>query len=307
LGRVFTIEAMNRLSLIPLLIAAVSATADELHLRDGRVLSGRVLEDGDRYAVVDRDSKHVVRKSEVTELVRKRSFMDEFDDRLAKLPADDAEAIFEFGRWLEENDWASRARLAYAEVLDLDPDHRGARRALGYSLYEGAWVSPDELNRRKGLVEFEGRWYTKHDLEELKKQIEGDEKLRQGFAERRKVNENLNRIMRRFATLDKKERQKAYEDLARYGEELNSPEIRKLADDSKAWYDEQARIICARLLARTEIHATHTKLKQPIETFTTNLGAAIALGAAQNPVTIQLPELQIAEVHTTVDIPAGCR
>ncbi|HEX5138460.1 MAG TPA: hypothetical protein VFY93_15920 [Planctomycetota bacterium] len=298
---------MCRTCLIPLLIVAASATADELHLKDGRVLSGRVLEDGDRYAVVDRDGKYVVRKSEVTELVKKKSFMDDFDDRLASLPADDAEAIFEFGRWLEENDWASRAKLAYAEVLDLDPDHRGARRALGYSLYEGAWVSPDELNRRKGLVEFEGRWYTKHDLEELKRQIEGDEKLRKSYDERRRINDNINKIMRRFATLDKKQRQGAYDDLVRYAEDLNSPEVRKLADDSKAWYDEQARVICASYLARTEIHAVHTKLKQPIESFTTNLGAAIALGAAQNPVTIQLPELKIAEVHTTVDIPVGCR
>jgi len=298
---------MNRLTLLPLLLFAVSATADELHLKDGTVLTGRVFEDGDRYTVVDRDSKHAVKKAEVSELVKKRSFMDEFDDRLAKLPADDAEAIFEFGRWLDENEWPGRAKLAYAEVLDLDPDHKGARRALGYALYEGAWVSPEELNRRKGLVEFEGRWYTKHDLEELKKQIEGDEKQRQAFAERRQVNDKLNKIMRRFATLDKKQRQGAYDDLMRYAEELNSPEVRKLADDSKAWYDEQARVVCASYLARTEIHAVHTKLKQPIENFTTNLGAAIGIIAAQNPVTIQLPELQIAEVNTTVDIPAGCK
>lgn len=298
---------MNRLSVIPLLAFAVSATADELHLKDGQLLAGRVFEDGDRYTVVDRDTKHAVKKSEVSDLVKKRSFMDEFDDRLQELPADDAEAIFEFGRWLDENEWASRARLAYAEVLDLDPDHKGARRALGYALYEGSWVSPEELNRRKGLVEFEGRWYTKHDLEELKKLIEGDEKLRQALTERRQVNDKLNKIMRRFATLDKKQRQGAYDDLSRFAEEINSPEVRKLADDSKAWYDEQARAICASYLARTEIHAVHTKLKKPIETFTTNLGAAIAIIAAQNPVTIQLPELRIAEVHTTVDIPAGCK
>jgi len=298
---------MNRLSLITLLIVAVSATADELHLKDGRILSGRVFDDGDRYAIVDRDSKNVVKKSEVSEVLKKRSFMDDFDDRLASLPADDAEAIFEFGRWLDENEWASRAKLAYEEVLDLDPDHRGARRALGYSLYEGAWVSPEELNRRKGLVEFEGRWYTKHDLDELKKQIEGDEKQRQAHAERQQVNDKVNKIMRGFATLDKKQRQGTYEALTRYAETLNSPEIRKLADDSKAWYDEQARVICASFLARTQIHAVHTKLKQPIETFTTNLGAAIGIVAAQNPVTIQLPELQIAEVNTTADIPAGCR
>jgi hypothetical protein len=298
---------MNRTSIIPLLLFAVSATADEIHLKDGRILSGRVFEETDRYAIVDRDWKHAVKKSDVAEVVKKKNFMDEFDERLQKLPADDAEAIFEFGRWLEENEWASRARRAYEEVLDLDPDHRGARRALGYSLYEGAWVSPDELNRRKGLIEFEGRWYTKHDLDELKKQIEGDEKLRNALAERRQVNDKLNKIVRRFATLEKKQRQAAYDDLYRYAEELNSPELRKYADDTKAWFDEQARVICASYLARTEIHAVHTKLKQPIENFSTNLGAAIAIIAAQNPVTIQLPEISIAEVHTTVDIPAGCQ
>jgi hypothetical protein len=297
---------MNRITLIPLVIFAVSAAADELHLKDGRILSGRVFEENDRYTVVDRDCKHAVKKSEVQEVVRKRSFMDDFEERLGKLPADDAEAIFEFGRWLDENDWSSRARRAYQEVLDLDPDHRGARRALGYSLYEGEWVSPEEMNRRKGLHEFEGRWYTKHDLEELKQQIEGDEKLKQAFAERRRVNDRVNKIMRRFATLDKKQRQGAYDDLYRFAEEVNSPELRKLADDTKSYFDEQARVICAQYTARTEIHAVHTKLKQPIENFTTNLGAAIAIIAAQNPVTIQLPEISIAEVHTTVDIPAGC-
>jgi len=298
---------MIRISLIPLLLFAISAMADEVHLKDGRVISGRVLDEGDRYLVVDRDWKHAVRKPEVAEIVKKKSFMDEFDERLDALPADDAEAIFEFGRWLDENEWPSRAQRAYEEVLELDPDHRGARRALGYTLYEGAWVSPEELNRRKGLVEFEGRWYTKHDLEVLRKQIEGDEKARQALAERRKVNDRVNKMLRGFATLEKKQRQKSYDELTRYAEELNSPELRKLADDTLAWYDEQARIICARYRTRTEIHAVHTKLRQPIETFTTNLGAAIGIIAAQNPITIQLPEITIAEVHTTVDIPAGCR
>jgi len=298
---------MIRNSLIFLMLVAISAMADEVHLKDGRVLSGRVFDEGDRYTVVDRDWKHAVKKADVTEIVKKKSFMDEFDERLETLPVDDAEAIFEFGSWLDENEWPSRAQRAYEEVLDLDPDHRGARRALGYSLYEGAWVSPEELNRRKGLVEFEGRWYTKHDLDVLRKQIEGDEKARQALAERRKVNDKVNRMLRGFATLEKKQRQKSYDELNRYAEELNSPELRKLADDTLAYFDEQARIICARYRARTEIHAVHTKLKQPIETFTTNLGAAIGIIAAQNPITIQLPEISIAEVHTTVDIPAGCR
>jgi hypothetical protein len=298
-----------RYSLIPLFLFATSALADEVHLKDGKVLSGRVVDEGTRLYVVDRDRKHLVKRADVVRVEEKRSFMDDYEERLAALPADDAEAIFEFGQWLEENDWATRARRAYEEVLEQDPDHRGARRALGYKLYEGEWVSPDELNRRKGLVYFEddGRWYTPHDLEELKREIERNETLRQTLDERRKVTERVNRISRGFASFDKKSRQKAYDDLTLYAEEVNSPEIRKFADDTKAYYDEMVRVLCAQMMARTEIHAVHTKLKRPIDTFETSLGAAIAVFAAQNPVKIQLPEIAIAEVHSTVDIPAGCR
>jgi len=296
-----------RYTLIPLLLFAISAMADEVHLKDGSVLSGKVVEESGRYMVVDRDRIVAVPRRDVVKVEPSRSFMDDYEERLAKLPEDDAEAIYEFGQWLDENEWPTRARRAYEEVLGLDPDHRGARRALGYKLYEGAWVSPEEMNRRMGLVEFEGRWYTKHDLAELKKRIQDDEELRQSLEQRREVNKKLNLMVRKFATFDKKQRQNAYEEMFRYAEQLNSPEIRKFADDTKAYFDEQARVLCAQMMARTEIHATHTKLKKPIETFTTNLGAAIAIIAAQNPVNIQLPELSIAEVNTTADIPAGCK
>ena len=290
-----------------LLLFAVSAPADVVYLKDGTVLEGKVLEEDHRLCVVDRDRKFAVKKSQVKKVEKRKSFMEEYEARLDRLPADDAEAIFEFGRWLDENEWPGRARRAYEEVLDLDPDHRGARRALGFKLYEGEWVSPAELNRRKGLVEFEGRWYTRHDLEELKKEIERDEKLRHAFEERRKVNAKVNGIVRKFATFDPKQRKKAHAELYTYAEQLNSPEMRKFADDTLAYYDQVAKVLCAKMMARTEIHATHTRLKKPIETFQTNLGAAIAFIASQNPVNIQLPELQIREVHTTVDIPAGCK
>ncbi len=192
-------------------------------------------------------------------------------------------------------------------MIDLDPDHRGARRALGFKLYEGEWVSPEELNRRKGLVEFEGRWYTKHDLAEFNAAIERDARLKEAYRQRRQVNAKLNRIVRKFATFDKKTRKKAYEELYTYAEQVNSPELRKFADDTRAYFDALVKKLCAQMMARTEIHATHTKLKKPIESFETTLGAAIAITAAQNPVKIQLPELTIREVHTTVDIPAGCK
>jgi len=295
------------LAISVLFLFAGSASADVLHLTDGKTLEGLVTDEGSRYTVVDRDAKYVVPKSRVESVESKKSFMDEYEERLAALPVDDPEAIFEFGRWLEDHEWPTRARRAYEEVLVLDPEHRGARRALGFKLFEGEWVGPDELNRRNGLVQWDdGRWYTPHDLAELKASIERDEKLRAAWQQQREINANVNGILRKFATFDPKQRKAAYEELSTYAERLDSPEIRKLADDSAAYYDRLVQHLCAQMKARTEIQATLTKLKKPIETFETSLGAAIAIVAGQTPVKIQLPELSIAQVKTTVDIPAGC-
>ncbi|HEX5138010.1 MAG TPA: hypothetical protein VFY93_13625 [Planctomycetota bacterium] len=52
-----------------------------------------------------------------------------------------------------------------------------------------------------------------------------------------------------------------------------------------------------------ELRPTIADVVTPIETFQTLLGAAIALGAAQNPVTIQLPELDLKVAESTVRIP----
>jgi len=83
--------------------------------------------------------------------------------------------------------------LIYQTVLKTDPDHEGARKALGYERYKGKWMTSKEIReakemaiqkererhrqkelsrrkaereryeaeqRAKGLVEFEGKWMT---------------------------------------------------------------------------------------------------------------------------------------------------
>jgi len=305
---------MLRTAIIPLtalLVLIASAQADEVKLKDGRILSGKVVRQGKKVYVSDRDLKYVLKDSEIAEngITPSRSFMDEFEEKLAKLSDDDPEAIYEFGLWLEENEWATRATRCYERVIEIDADHRGARRKLGYKLFEGEWVSPDELKRKKGLVQWDvdGKWYTKHDLAQLKAEIEKNEEFRQQIDRQQKVNRKVQEILGEFATFDKKKRGKAYEKLYSYAEELNSPEMRKFADDTKAYYDQYVRHLCAQIKSRTEVNATLTRLKRPIETFETNLGAAISgVLPAQTPVRIQLPEISIASVRTTVDIPAGC-
>ncbi len=43
-------------------------------------------------------------------------------------------------------------------ILELNPDHLPARRALGYSQVGGEWLTKDEHRREQGLEEYRGRW-----------------------------------------------------------------------------------------------------------------------------------------------------
>jgi hypothetical protein len=46
------------------------------------------------------------------------------------------------------------------DVLRVDPDHPGARAALGYVLDGGRWITLADRNRAQGLVELDGEWMT---------------------------------------------------------------------------------------------------------------------------------------------------
>jgi len=298
------------------LVLAGSAAADVLHLQsedtEGKALVGIVTDEGERYTVINRDRKYVVRKTDVVKHEQKAGFMEEYGKRLAALPADDADAIYEFGLWLIENDWATRAHRAFAEVIRLDTDHRAARRALGYKRFEGVWVSPAELNRRRGLIEFEDEWYTKHELETLKKRIKDNDELRRSRQKQKRVWDRVRKIVPGFQSFDTSDRETAHEKLSEYAEQLNSPELRKFADDVKAYYDHQVAVLCASMIAKTTVQAAVNELQKPINTFETDLGQSVGTGArltfASRPrrVTIQLPEMAQAQVKTSADIPAGC-
>jgi len=73
--------------------------------------------------------------------------------------------------------------LVYKTVLKTDPDHEGARKALGYKRYKDKWMTSKEIReakkaeyvtsmRAKGLIEFEGQWITPDE----KRRIEAERK-----------------------------------------------------------------------------------------------------------------------------------
>ena len=60
-------------------------------------------------------------------------------------------------------EWAAQGRAdlaqrAHERVIAVEPDHRAARRALGFERVDGKWIAGDELWRAKGFVRVDGRW-----------------------------------------------------------------------------------------------------------------------------------------------------
>ena len=66
----------------------------------------------------------------------------------------------------------------------------------------------------------------------------------------------------------------------------------------KAYFDAYWKAVGEYQDGIVEVRATWSRLKRPIKTFSTSLGTG-------PPVTLQLPELSIARVQTTVQIPMG--
>lgn len=56
----------------------------------------------------------------------------------------DAEGTFAFAEFASRAGLAEKARTAYERVIELSPDHAGARAALGYVKEAGRWVKPEE-------------------------------------------------------------------------------------------------------------------------------------------------------------------
>jgi len=88
------------------------------------------------------------------------SARDEYATRAAAVKADDADAQYRLALWCAEQGLDAEARFHYRAVVTIDPDHRAARRALGFEHVAGRWVAGKDAMRAKGFQEFDGRWVT---------------------------------------------------------------------------------------------------------------------------------------------------
>lgn len=147
---------------------STDAFPDEVYLKSGGQLSGRVVSRDATTIVVDVGAGRIgVAASAVLRIEEGRSALQEYEERAARLAPGDVDGWVSLGRWASGQGLGTQAREAYQRALGASPADARANEALGNVLLDGRWVSEEESYRARGYVKFEGEWITPTEQEAL--------------------------------------------------------------------------------------------------------------------------------------------
>ena len=209
-GIVRRVHAFSRILCLLLLVPTVGF-ADDVHLKGGAVLSGRIVEQNESMISVDiGDGVVGVPMNRVERIEKKRSVLDDFDERGAQLATDDVEGWRGLGRWASRQGLAAQSRRAWEHVRTLLPDDPEAMRALGYYLVDGRWLTEEDAYRALGYVKYDGEWMTSDEARMAQAADEAEEARRRA---------ELRATEAEIAAQEAEERARAAEERAREAEQ----------------------------------------------------------------------------------------
>jgi hypothetical protein len=166
-------------------LGSLAASADEVFLKSGGRLSGRIVSRTATTVEVDVGAGRIaVPVSSVVRIEEGRSALQEYEERAGGVPASDAAGWVALGDWASAQGLGSQAREAYHRALSASPNDPRANAALGNVQVEGRWVSEDDSYRARGYVQFGGEWITpaEHEaiLRERAAEAEQERRYREG-------------------------------------------------------------------------------------------------------------------------------
>jgi hypothetical protein len=151
----------TKLALLVAAVLPVAVGADEVFLKGGGQLSGKITSRTPTSVEVDVGAgKIAVPASSVLRIEEGRSPLHEFEDRASRIAAGDVDGWIALGDWAKSRGLGSQAREAYNRALAASPGDPRANAALGNVQVDGRWMSEEQSYKAKGLVQFEGEWIT---------------------------------------------------------------------------------------------------------------------------------------------------
>lgn len=128
-----------RLATIFAAIFAVPLHADTIRLKGGRALHGKIEAQSETTVRFRTTSGTIeISRDEIVLIEHGPAPWEEYDRVKGDYP-DTADGQFRLALWCESHGLSAEARRHYERVIELNPDHLSARRALGYVRADGQW------------------------------------------------------------------------------------------------------------------------------------------------------------------------
>jgi len=159
---------MKRTIALVVLVLPTLAGADDVFLKGGGKVSGRILDRTATAVVVQVGAGNVtIPLARVLRIEEGRSAIKDYYDRAGRLAPDDVAGWKELGAWAAGAGLATQSREAYERVLAQSPQDADANRALGRVELNGRWVSEAESYRQRGYLQLDGQWVTPAEHESI--------------------------------------------------------------------------------------------------------------------------------------------
>jgi hypothetical protein len=160
---------------------ANTVAADVVVLNSGGQVQGTLVnadQSPRKNYVIKTDSGEItLDKAQVTEVISQSPAEREYE-RIRFSFADTVEAQWKLAEWCRENGLSGQ-RMAHLErIVELDPNHKQARAALGFSRIDGRWNRREDALKARGFVLYKGSWMLPQDAEiqERKAKVESARK-----------------------------------------------------------------------------------------------------------------------------------
>lgn len=143
------------------------ATADIVELKNGGRVEGKVIDDADRTSFLvelAEGGKLTVERPQVARIITITPADEEYRRRAPTTP-DTVPAQWALAMWCRDQKLAAELQRHLQRVVELDPAHEEARQLLGFREVDGEWLTSDEIMQSRGMVLYQGKYYTPQDIE----------------------------------------------------------------------------------------------------------------------------------------------
>jgi hypothetical protein len=149
--------------------AGFACRAEVFVLTSGGRISGELLNRQEnprkQYLVkVAGEGQITLAASQVEHVLNRRPEEEEYDKIRPAYP-DTIEGQWALAEWCRQQKLPVERETHLKRIIELDPNHAGARRALGYVQIEGQWTTQDALMIERGYKRYKNRWMLQQQID----------------------------------------------------------------------------------------------------------------------------------------------